>query len=159
MSDLLILATAAYIFHNAPSFRTITRKMILHHPTSFTTLACPEVEAVLDWRVLDPTASCVHKCGYTSAYAYAYMQLLGDHDLWPAKLSSQSLANVMAKVGMIPDPEPRERSAPCMYDYKHSRPEYRRHRAEALRQLEERAGLCLRCVGEGRDVVGCEGRC
>lgn len=51
----------------------------------------------------------------------------------------------------MPDPVPEEKSHACMYDYKHSVPEYRKNRQYDLAALDGRVGLCLHCV---RDRMG-----
>jgi hypothetical protein len=51
VDDLMVLAAAAYLLENAEAFWEITKKMILNHDGSFTTLNCAEVEDVMDWKV------------------------------------------------------------------------------------------------------------
>lgn len=84
----------------------------------------------------DGSVTCVHKCGWTSKYAYAYMNLLQSRDLWPADLSRQSIADAIAKTKTISDPVPREASGECKYSYKQSQPEYKRNSQYGLEALD-----------------------
>ena len=83
----------------------------------------------------DPTGTCVHRCGWSSKYAYAYLKLLQTHDLWPGALTRLSIADAIAKAAIIPDPVPEEASHSCTYSYKHSVPEYRKNRQQDLTNL------------------------
>ena len=78
-------------------------------------LACPQRRAVLEdarstarLELADILISglnyveCVQKCGWSSKYAYAYMNLLNNHNLWPRGLGRQSIT--------------------CAYGYKHCVP-------------------------------------
>jgi hypothetical protein len=94
----------------------------------------------------DPTGTCVHRCGWSSSYAYAYLKLLQTEDLWPRALGRLSIADAIAKAGTIPDPVPEEANHPCNYDYKHSVPEYRKNRKWGLENLDSKIGLCLHCA-------------
>lgn len=92
---------------------------------------------------------CVHKCGWTSKYAYAYLKLLEAKDLWPARLVNISISEAIELATNIPDPIPGEPSVACTYGYKHAAPEYRRDRSWSLDTLNNSLGLCLYCVRSG----------
>jgi hypothetical protein len=94
----------------------------------------------------DPTGSCVHRCGWSSKYAYAYLNSLQRQDLWPADLGRQSIARAITKAEAISDPIPEERSDSCTYAYKHCAPAYRKNRQWDLAHLDSRVGLCLHCI-------------
>jgi hypothetical protein len=108
----------------------------------------------------DPTGSCVHKCGWSSEHAFAYLQELEKQNLLPMDLSRQSISKAIEMVSRMPDPIPRESSASCQYDYKHCAPEYRRHRQWDLEDLDKKVGLCLLCIRKGDDnALSCQGAC
>jgi hypothetical protein len=94
----------------------------------------------------DPTATCVHKCGWSSSYAYAYLKLLQTEDLWPRALGRLSIADAIAKAGTIPDPVPEKANHTCKYDHNHSVPEYRKNRKWGLENLDSNIRLCLHCA-------------
>ncbi|KAF2843893.1 hypothetical protein T440DRAFT_437076 [Plenodomus tracheiphilus IPT5] len=169
IGDLFILAGAAYLLGNAVAFRKITKQMILTHNGSFTTISIAEVKDVIDWWTFglleearstarldladilvsgidDPTGSCVHRCGWSSRYAYAYLQLLQARDLWPRALSCLSIADAIVKAETMPDPVPKEADPSCTYSYKHSVPEYRKNRQWRLANLDSKTGICLQCT-------------
>ncbi|KAL2040036.1 hypothetical protein N7G274_007439 [Stereocaulon virgatum] len=168
--DLMLLAAAAYLFQNAPAFQEITKAMILNHGGPYLTLSCEEVESAMNWRVFclleeqrsfarlrlaeillagvnDCTGTCVHKCGWSSKYAYAYLKLLERQDLWPTHLLCISKAIEIAE--KMPDPIPEEPSVSCTFGYKHAAPEYRRNRRWSLADLNNSIGLCLHCIRSG----------
>jgi hypothetical protein len=97
----------------------------------------------------DPTGSCVHRCGWSSKYAFAYLQKLEERDLWPVGLSNLSISSAIEKVSIMSDPVPKESHDSCMYDYKHRVPEYRKNRQWGLEDLDNNVGLCLRCIRNG----------
>jgi hypothetical protein len=108
----------------------------------------------------DPIGSCVHKCGWSSKHAFAYLQELEKQDLWPIDLTRQSMSKAIEMVSRVPDPIPRESSAPCQYGYKHCAPEYRRHHQWGLEDLDKKVGLCLLCIRKGDDnALSCHGAC
>jgi hypothetical protein len=72
----------------------------------------------------DGTGSCVHWCGWSSKYAYAYLKLLEKRDLWPTHLLCISEAIEIAE--KMPDLTPEELSIACTYEYKRAAPEYRK---------------------------------
>lgn len=92
---------------------------------------------------------CYHKCGWTSKYAYAYLQLLRGKSLWPACLFKMSISEAIELVETMPDPIPEEQNAECTFAYKHAAPEYRRDRCPHLDRLNNSVGLCLHCVRSG----------
>ena len=94
----------------------------------------------------DPTGTCVHRCGWSSKYAFAYLKLLQIQGLWPADLGRRSIADAIAKAETIPDPIPEEPITSCTYSYKHSAPAYRKNQQHHLTTLNSRVGLCLHCV-------------
>jgi hypothetical protein len=49
--DLMLLATAAYLFRSAPAFKEITKALILNHSGPYLTLSCEEVESAMTWKV------------------------------------------------------------------------------------------------------------
>ncbi|PVH69810.1 hypothetical protein DL98DRAFT_564318 [Cadophora sp. DSE1049] len=149
--DLMLLTAAAYLFQNAQAFKEITRELILNHDGPYLALSCEEVESAITWRVFcllegqrsfarlklaeiliaginDGTGMCVHKCGWTSKYAYAYLKMLETRDLWPARLLHISISKAIDLAEKMPDPIPEESSIACIYEYKHAAPEYRRGR-------------------------------
>ncbi|KAF1937282.1 hypothetical protein EJ02DRAFT_295971, partial [Clathrospora elynae] len=93
--------------------------------------------------------SCVHRCGWLSIYAFAYIEELERQELWPENLSRLPISGAIEKVSSMPDPTPKQRSASCQYSYKHCAPDYRRHRQWGLADLDKKAGLCLRCIRNG----------
>jgi len=66
---------------------------------------------------------CVHKCGWTSKYAYAYLKLLGRKDLWPAYLLYTSISRAIELAERMTDPIPEESSIVCRYESNHAAPE------------------------------------
>ena len=105
----------------------------------------------------DPVRTCVHRCGWSSKYAYAYLKLLKTQDLWPRAMSGISVANAILKAEMIPDAVPDEASQSCPYSYKHSVPEYRRNRHWNLSNLDSKTGLCLHCIRySSQNAVRCQ---
>lgn len=97
----------------------------------------------------DGVGMCVHKCGWTSKYAYAYLKLLERKDLWPARLLNISISKAIDLAEIMPDPIPEEPSIACTYGYKHAAPEYREDRCRSLDILTSSSGLCLYCVRLG----------
>ena len=93
------------------------------------------------------TGTCVHKCGWSSKYAYAYLKLLEGQDLWPTRLLC--ISEAIEKAEKMPDPIPEEESIGCSYEYKHAAPEYRRSRRWSVDNLNKSIGLCLHCVRSG----------
>jgi hypothetical protein len=49
--DLMLLATAAYLFRNAQAFKELTSDLVLNHLGSYLGLGGKEVESVLPWEV------------------------------------------------------------------------------------------------------------
>jgi hypothetical protein len=60
---------------------------------------------------------CIHRCGWTSKYAYAYLKLLERKDLWPARLLHISISKALELAEKMPDPIPEEPSIACTYEY------------------------------------------
>ncbi|KAF2675684.1 hypothetical protein K458DRAFT_324012 [Lentithecium fluviatile CBS 122367] len=170
--DLMFLTASAYLFRNAQAFKEITKAMILSHSGPYLALSCEEVESVMSWKVFchleearnsarleladillkgvnDPTVHCVHKCGWSSKYAYAYLKSLEGQQLWPTHLYRTSISKALESAEKMSDPVPKESSVSCTYGYKHRTPEYRRNRCWSLEQLNNSIGLCLHCVRSG----------
>ncbi|KAJ8071950.1 hypothetical protein OCU04_002254 [Sclerotinia nivalis] len=167
--DLMFLIAAAYLFQNAQAFKEITKALILKYHTPYLDLLCKEIESVMTWRVFclleqqrsfarlelseifisginKRTGMYVHKCGWTSKYAYAYLNLLRDKQLWRAKLLGLSISEAIEAAENMADPIPNERSITCSYECKHAPPEYRKGRCWSLERLKNNIGLCLQCV-------------
>lgn len=108
--------------------------------------------------VNDGTALCVHRCGWTSKYAYAYIKLLEREHLWPEHLSQTSVSKALQSAERMPDPIPEESSTPCNYGHKHAAPAYRRNRIISLDFFDNSIGLCLHCVRSGSMYSNC-GQC
>lgn len=87
--------------------------------------------------------ACVHRCGWTSKYAYAYMKLLETQRLWPTALVV--ITEAIERANRMPDPVPEESSAVCKYGYKHFVPKYRDSLRYGLDDLKSRIGICLHC--------------
>lgn len=176
--NLMLLTAAAYLFQNAQAFKELTKALILDYKDPYLTLSCREVESAMPWKVFclleeqrgsarlrvaeillagvnDGHGHCVHKCGWTSKYAYAYIKLLERKDLWPADLPHISITKALQSAERMPDPIPEESSAACTYGYKHAAPEYRRTRASILDDFNESIGLCLHCVRSGSMNANC----
>jgi hypothetical protein len=66
----------------------------------------------------DVTGTCVHRCGWSSMYAYAYLKLLRTENLWPADLGRKSIAEAIQRAETMPDPVPEEANSSCQYSYK-----------------------------------------
>merc|ERR1712000_387159 len=168
----LMLTAAAYLFRNAQAFKETTRALILDYDGSYLALSCQQVESGMPWEIFclleeqrglarlkiaeiliagvdDGIGRCWHKCGWTSKYAYAYIQLLGSENLWPAHLSQRSISKALELAERMPDPIPEESSTPCTYERKHAAPAYRKSRSLRLSGFHESVGLCLRCVQSG----------
>ncbi|EFR00967.1 hypothetical protein MGYG_03969 [Nannizzia gypsea CBS 118893] len=177
-NDLMNLTAAAYAFQNAQAFRDLTKALILDYGGSYISLFTDNIGSVMGWKVfcfleeqrnsarlklgdiliggITSGGMCVHKCGWTSKYAYAYLELLRHQGLWPTGLVTISKAIEQAE--SIPDPVPDERSAPCQYDYKHEVPEFRKDRQWSIHRLKEHTGLCLPCVRMGKSkLTFCDG--
>ncbi|KAH7019591.1 hypothetical protein EDB80DRAFT_600972 [Ilyonectria destructans] len=180
-SNLMLLTAAAYLFQNAQAFKEITRALILDYDGPYLALSCKEVESAMTWRVFclleeqrgfarlkvaeiliagvnDGTGLCVHKCGWTSKYAYAYIKLLEREDLWPAHLPHISISKALESAERMPDPIPEESSTACTYEYKHAAPAYRRSRSWSLDIFNKSVGLCLHCVRSGSMYSSCSQR-
>jgi hypothetical protein len=114
-----------------------------------------KIAEILMAGVNDGTGLCVHKCGWTSKYAYAYMKLLEREGLWPAHLPNISISKALESAERMPDPVPEESSTPCTYGYKHAVPEYRRNRRWSLDNFNKSIGLCLHCVRSGSMYSSC----
>ena len=125
---------------------TSQSKGLLEGQRSFARLKLAEI---LIAGINDGTGMCVHKCGWTSKYAYAYLMLLERKDLWPARLLHISLSKAIDLAEKMPDPIPEEPSIACTYEYKHAAPEYRENRRWSLDTLNNSIGLCLHCVRLG----------
>ncbi|KAH7394023.1 hypothetical protein DE146DRAFT_790354 [Phaeosphaeria sp. MPI-PUGE-AT-0046c] len=172
VDDLSILTAAAYLFRNATAFRQLTKKMILMYKGSFAAAAWGGAETLLDWRLLGllegarsaarlqlatilirgvgtEYRSCVHRCGWSSKYAFAYIQQLNKNNLGPEALIHQSIADAIAQAEYMPDPIPDEDSGTCQYAYKHRVPGYRKDREWPLEHFKNNLGLCLPCVRAG----------
>ncbi|KAK2057686.1 hypothetical protein LY76DRAFT_593972 [Colletotrichum caudatum] len=172
VGNLMLLTAAAYLFQNAKAFKEITRALVLDHDGPYLALSCEEVESAMTWRVFclleeqrgfarlkmaeilisgvnDETGRCVHRCGWTSKYAYAYIKLLQREYLWPAHLHHISISKALELAERMPDPIPEESSTACTYEYKHAAPAYRRDRSLSLDNFEKSIGLCLDCVRSG----------
>lgn len=91
------------------------------------------------------TGGCCHKCGWSSKYAFAYVQLL--ESLWPVGLAC--LSDALDQAGGMPEPVPLEESAVCKFGYKHTVPQYGSDRRGKLENLKNSNGLCLLCVLSG----------
>ena len=98
---------------------------------------------------------CVHKCGWTSKYAYAYLKLLERRGLWPVRLLHISISKAIDLAEKMPDSIPEEPSIACTYEYKHAAPEYRKGRCWRLDMLNNSIGLCLHCVRSGGTNYHC----
>lgn len=106
--------------------------------------------------VNDGTGLCVHKCGWTSKHAYAYMKQLEREGLWPAELPNLPISKALELADRMPDPVPEESfDTPCTYKYKHAAPAYRKDRGRRLSVLKESIGLCLHCVRSGSMDSSC----
>ncbi|KAL2825048.1 hypothetical protein BDW59DRAFT_146745 [Aspergillus cavernicola] len=113
VETLILLMAAAYLFQNAQAFREITKALVLNYDGSYLALLRKDIESVMDWRVFGlleeqrsfarlklgdilltgiHTGGCRYKCGWSSKYAYAYLQLLERQNLWPTGLGSISKA-------------------------------------------------------------------
>ncbi|PVH91489.1 hypothetical protein DM02DRAFT_678066 [Periconia macrospinosa] len=170
--NLMLLAAAAYVFRAESAFKEITKALLLTYCGPYLTLSCEEIESAMTWRVFcqleearsfarlaladillkgvnDPTGICVHKCGWSSKYAYAYIKLLERHDLWPKNLFLLSISEAIELAEKIPDPIPEEPSGHCTFAYKHSAPEYRKYRRWSIEELIKSMSLCLYCVRAG----------
>ncbi|KAL6825177.1 hypothetical protein V8C40DRAFT_245748 [Trichoderma camerunense] len=176
--NLMLLTAAAYLLQNAQAFKELTKALILDYKDPYLTLSCREVESAMPWKVFclleeqrgyarlrvadilmagvnDGTGRCVHKCGWTSKYAYAYIKLLEDEHLWPAHLSRISISKALQSAERMPDPIPEESSTTCTFGYKHAAPEYRKTRTSSLDDFNESIGLCLHCVRSGSIDSNC----
>ncbi|KAK1712178.1 hypothetical protein BDP67DRAFT_468452 [Colletotrichum lupini] len=163
-SNLMLLTAAAYLLQSAQAFKEITRALILDHDGPYLDLYWKDAESLMTWRIFslleeqrglarlrlaeiltagvnDATGLCVHKCGWTSKYAYAYMKLLQKEDLWPARLSHTSITKALELAHRMPDPIPEESSTSCVYEYKHTAPAYRRNRSSSLDTFQKGIGL------------------
>ncbi|KAL7909984.1 hypothetical protein GGI35DRAFT_468975 [Trichoderma velutinum] len=179
--NLMLLTAAAYLFQNAQAFKEITKALILDYDGPYLTLSCREVESAMSWKVFclleeqrgfarlrvaeiliagvnDGTGLCVHKCGWTSKYAYAYIKLLEGEHLWPAHLPHISISKALQSAERMPDPIPEESSTACTYGYKHAAPAYRRNRTLSLDLFNKSIGLCLHCVRSGSMYSNCSQR-
>ncbi|KAM0127389.1 hypothetical protein ACHAO1_009562 [Botrytis cinerea] len=168
-SDLMRLVVAAYLFRNARAFKDITKALVLDYHGPYYDIACDEVESVIGWKLFclletqrsaarlgfseiileginDVYAMCNRKCGWTSKWAYAYLQLLGEKRLWPARLHGIPLSEAIESAQNMPDPVPSEDSGVCSDAYSHKSPRYRDGRSRKLEDLYEMIGLCLTCV-------------
>ncbi|KAH7357230.1 hypothetical protein BKA65DRAFT_524386 [Rhexocercosporidium sp. MPI-PUGE-AT-0058] len=177
--DLMLLTAAAYVFQNAQAFKELTRELILNHGGPYLDLSCEEVESAITWKVFcllegqrsvarlklaeiliaginDGTGMCVHKCGWTSKYAYAYLKSLERKYLWPGQLLNISISKAIELAEKMPDPIPEEPSTSCRYAYKHAAPEYRADRCWRLDMLNNIIGLCLHCVRSGGTNYSCD---
>lgn len=92
---------------------------------------------------------CYRKCGWISKWTYAYLQLLEEKRLWPARLHEISLSEAIESAQNMPDPAPGEDSGVCNYARDHRSPRYRGERSGKLEHLYEMIGLCLSCVRGG----------
>ncbi|CAG7958013.1 unnamed protein product [Penicillium salamii] len=163
-NDLIALAAAASLFKNAQAFRDITKALVLNYGDSYLALLSEDIMPILGERVFClleeqrgfarlklgeilikgiNALACVHRCGWTSKYAFAYMKLLEAQDLWPTSLFV--VAEAIERANMMPDPIPEESSAQCRYGYKHFVPEYRKSFRYGLDDLTSRIGICLHC--------------
>lgn len=179
--NLMLLTAAAYLFRNAQAFKEITKALILDYDGPYLTLSCREVGSAMPWKVFclleeqrgfarlrvaeiliegvnDGTGLCVHKCGWTSKYAYAYMKLLEREKLWPAQLPNISISDALQSAESMRDPIPEESSTTCTYGYNHAAPAYRRNRILSLDLFNKSIGLCLRCVRSGSMYSNCSRR-
>ncbi|KAK1534777.1 uncharacterized protein CCOS01_03529 [Colletotrichum costaricense] len=127
--NLMLLTAAAYLLQSAQAFKEITRALILDHDGPYLDLCWKDAESLMTWRVFclleeqrglarlrlaeiltagvnDVDGLCVHKCGWTSKYAYAYMKLLQEEDLWPARLFHTSITKALELAERMPDPIP-----------------------------------------------------
>lgn len=100
-------------------------KGLLEEQRSFAGLKLAEI---LIAGINDGIGMCVHRCGWSSKHAYAYLKLLERQNLWPTHLLCISEAIELAE--KMPDPIPEEPSIACTYEYKHAAPEYRRNRRD-----------------------------
>ena len=128
------------------------RKGLLEEQRGFARL---KVAEILISGVNDGTGLCVHKCGWTSKYAYAYIKRLEREDLWPAQLHHISISKALESAERMPDPIPEEPSIECTYEYKHAAPAYRRNRTWSLEDLNKSIGLCIHCVRSGSMNSNC----
>ncbi|TXB97405.1 hypothetical protein FocTR4_00010946, partial [Fusarium oxysporum f. sp. cubense] len=125
---------------------------LLEEQRGFTRL---EIAEILLEEVNDSTGLCIHKRGWTSIHAYAYIKLLERKDLWPKSLSHTSISKVLESAERMPDPIPEELSTKCTYAYKHDVPQYRKERSWRLDTFYESIGLCLYCICFGGISSNC----
>jgi hypothetical protein len=130
-------------------FGHVTDKPIQRPARRTKKLARLKLAEILLAGINNGTGMCVHKCGWTSKYAYAYLKLLDGKDLWPARLLHISISKAIELAENMPGPIPEEQSVACTYGYKHAAPEYRRDRCRSLDNLNNSIGLCLHCVRLG----------
>jgi hypothetical protein len=50
-SDLMLLTTAAYLFHDAVAFRELTKVLVLTYSGPYLALSCKEIESAMTWKV------------------------------------------------------------------------------------------------------------
>ncbi|KAJ5544098.1 hypothetical protein N7494_005377 [Penicillium frequentans] len=175
-SDLIVLAAAASLFQNTQAFKEITKALVLSHRGSYLTLWSEDAISVLGERIYclleeqrgfarlkleeillggTKASSCVHRCGWTSKYAYAYIQLLETQSLWPMDI--QSVAESIERANRMPDPIPEERSTECKFGYKHFVPDYRSSYRYKLDNLDSCIGICLNCfLSKQPSAVSCQ---
>ncbi|KAH7247245.1 uncharacterized protein BKA55DRAFT_701558 [Fusarium redolens] len=175
--DLMLLATAAYLFRNAQAFKELTSALVLNHLGSYLGLGGKEVESVLPWEVFYlleeqrgfarleiaeilingvNSGRCDYGCGWTSTYAHAYISKLEEENLWPANFSNTSISNALRRAEMMPDPVPSERTTTCNSARWHRVPEYRTSRSFRLERLNKSIGVCLECVCGGSSTNECK---
>ncbi|ATY59029.1 hypothetical protein A9K55_002237 [Cordyceps militaris] len=93
------------------------------------------------------SGSCCHRCGWSSKYAYAYLQSLEKANLWPTSI--RNISKAIEQAGNMPQSIPTEPSVACQYERNHTVPQYNRDRGGRVELLMERIGLCLHCVRSG----------
>ncbi|KAJ5365939.1 hypothetical protein N7517_008825 [Penicillium concentricum] len=151
-SDLIVLAAAATLFQNAKAFRDITKALVLNYGGSYLALSSEDAVPVLGERIFCvleeqrgfarlklgeiliggiTAQACVHRCGWTSKYAYAYIKLLETQRLWPTALVV--ITEAIERADRMPDPVPEESSAPSGS----SLLPYGTRASESIRPIEE----------------------
>ncbi|KAF5876279.1 putative btb poz domain-containing protein [Botrytis fragariae] len=171
-NDLIRLVTAAYLFRNARAFKENTKALVLNCHVPYLDLACDEVESALGWRIFclletqrifvrsefseilleginEYHGMCAQNCGWICKYAYAYLNLLKENELWPVSLHKISISDAIESAERMPDPVPQEASGECRSARTHTLPWYRDDRSWRLKSLDEKVGLCLTCVRNG----------
>ena len=85
------------------------------------------------------------KCGWTSHYNDAYMELLKSNRLWPLQMLDITVSQAIEKIEQMNDPAAPPGWTSCG-SRQHTNIDYRNRNSLRLNSLKRANGLCIDCI-------------